>query len=418
MSIEKITMPQLGESVTEGTINTWLVSVGDYVKKYDPIADIMTDKVNAEVPSSFSGIIKEIIAMEGETIEVGAVMCTIETSEDAKIQIAPSTEESPSIIEIEKSHSTPNIAKDSSIDQSMKKRFSPAVLKMSQEHGIDVTKIHGTGKGGRITRKDIEKIIATGNTGTTEKQSNHSQIKIEPQTIPRVGDLEIPVTGVRRAIAEKMVQSKQEIPHAWMTVEVDVTDLVQYRDQVKHEFKVQEGFNLTYFSFFIKAIAQGLKKYPQVNSVWAGDKIIQRKDINISIAVAKDEELFVPVIKQADDKSIKGIAKDIYELAVKARTGNLSTADMQGGTFTVNNTGSFGSIYSMGIINHPQAAIIQVESIVKRPVIINEMFAARDIVNLSLSLDHRILDGLVCGNFLAYVKNTLENMNQDTISVF
>lgn len=416
MSIENITMPQLGESVTEGTINTWLVRVGDYVNKYDPIADIMTDKVNAEVPSSFSGVIKEIIIPEGETIEVGAVMCTIETDEDAAQQ---STETGEQPMKLEKSDpqlEQPDVIEEVSSDQSMKKRYSPAVLKMSQAHGIDLSKVNGTGRGGRITRKDIERIIST---GEIDKKDNQSAIKqTTTQEVSKVGDLEIPVTGVRRAIAEKMVQSKQEIPHAWMTVEVDVTDLVKYRDQVKDEFKVQEGFNLTYFSFFVKAVAQGLKKYPQVNSVWAGDKIIQRKDINISIAVAKEEELFVPVIKQADDKSIKGIAKDIYELAMKARSGKLSAEDMQGGTFTVNNTGSFGSISSMGIINHPQAALIQVESIVKRPVIINDMFAARDIVNLSLSLDHRILDGLVCGSFLAYVKETLENMNKDTINVF
>lgn len=416
MSIEKITMPQLGESVTEGTINTWLVRVGDYVKKYDPIADIMTDKVNAEVPSSFSGVIQEIMTAEGETIEVGTVMCTIETEEIAKQQSTSNNEEPLQSEKNEQPLEKAAITKEVSSDQSMKKRYSPAVLKMSQAHGIDLSEVNGTGRGGRITRKDIERIIST---GEIDKKDNQSAIKqTSPQAATKVGDLEIPVTGVRRAIAEKMVQSKQEIPHAWMTVEVDVTDLVKYRDQVKSEFKAQEGFNLTYFAFFVKAIAQGLKKYPQVNSVWAGDKIIQRKDINISIAVAKEEELFVPVMKQADDKSIKGIAKDIYELAMKARSGKLSAEDMQGGTFTVNNTGSFGSISSMGIINHPQAAIIQVESIVKRPVIINDMFAARDIVNLSLSLDHRILDGLVCGSFLAYVKEILENMNEDTINVF
>ncbi|WP_438804711.1 dihydrolipoamide acetyltransferase family protein [Oceanobacillus saliphilus] len=232
------------------------------------------------------------------------------------------------------------------------------------------------------------------------------------------GDIEIPVKGVRKVIAQNMVKSTQEIPHAWMTVEVDVTDLVSYRNKVKSEFKNTEGFGLTFFAFFVKSVAQALKEYPQLNSMWAGDKIIQKKEINLSIAVAKESELFVPVIKHADEKTIKATARDIYELARKARNGKLTSEDMQGGTFTVNNTGTFGSISSMGVINHPQAAILQVESIVRRPVIINDMFAARDIVNLGLSFDHRILDGLVCGRFLSRVKEILENMNEETINLY
>ncbi len=193
-----------------------------------------------------------------------------------------------------------------------------------------------------------------------------------------------------------MLRSKHEAPHAWMMIEVDVTNLVAYRDSLKNEFKQKEGFNLTYFAFFVKAVSQALKEFPMMNSMWAGDKIIQKKDINISIAVATEDSLFVPVINHADEKTIKGIGRDIQELATKVRTGKLKSAEMQGGTFTVNNTGSFGSVQSMGIINHPQAAILQVESIVKRPVIMDGgMIAARDMVNLCLSLDHRVLDGLV-----------------------
>jgi len=202
-------------------------------------------------------------------------------------------------------------------------------------------------------------------------------------------------------------------------MEVDVTKLVSYRDSIKNEFKAKEGFNLTYFAFFIKAIARALKEFPMMNSVWADDKIIQKQDINLSIAVATEDALFVPVIKNADEKSIKGIAKDIHELSTIVRSGKLRSEHMQGGTFTVNNTGSFGSVQSMGIINYPQAAIIQVESIVKRLVVMEDgSFAARDMVNLCLSLDHRILDGLICGKFLNRVKDILENANKDTMSVY
>ncbi|SEQ21106.1 branched-chain alpha-keto acid dehydrogenase E2 component [Virgibacillus subterraneus] len=423
MASEKINMPQLGESVTEGTISSWLVGAGDKVNKYDPIAEVMTDKVNAEVPSSFTGTIKELIAQEGDTIEVGELMCYIETeggsSSDTGSESKSSNEKQETAKEEEPSE-----------DQSMKKRYSPAVLRMAQENDIDLNQVNGSGRGGRITRKDIEKVIASGEVpkadesksdskaASVQKQESRQNSAPAPQPTTQAGDIEIPVTGVRKAIAQNMVRSTQEIPHAWMTVEADVTELVNFRGKVKDEFKQKEGYSLTFFAFFVKAVAQALKEYPQLNSTWAEDKIIQRKDINLSIAVAKDQELFVPVIKNADEKSIKGIAKDIYELAMKARSGKLTSDDMKGGTFTVNNTGSFGSIHSMGVINHPQAAILQVESIVKRPVIINDMFAARDMVNLSLSLDHRILDGLVCGQFLARVKEILENTNKETTNVY
>ncbi|TCT22598.1 branched-chain alpha-keto acid dehydrogenase E2 component [Melghiribacillus thermohalophilus] len=431
MAVEKINMPQLGESVTEGTISTWLVKEGDQVNKYDPIAEVMTDKVNAEVPSSFTGVIKEIVAQEGETISVGELMCYIETegAGEGEVDAEEKGKEEGS------AETKEDTKKETSEDQPMKKRYSPAVLRLAQEHDIDLNQVEGTGRGGRITRKDLEKIIESGNIpksgdARAEKTAAHAQKQPEPQAAPEQaqpaapqapsypGDVEIPVTGVRKAIAQNMVRSKQEIPHAWMMVEVDVTNLVEYRDSIKNEFKQKEGFSLTYFAFFVKAVAQALKEYPQLNSTWAGDKIIQRKDINLSIAVAKGEELFVPVIKNADEKSIKGIAKEINELAQKVRTGKLTQDDMQGGTFTVNNTGSFGSVQSMGVINHPQAAILQVESIVKRPVIKDGMFAARDMVNLCLSLDHRILDGLICGHFLARVKEILENMSKENTSVY
>ncbi|MUV39698.1 Dihydrolipoyllysine-residue (2-methylpropanoyl)transferase [Lentibacillus sp. JNUCC-1] len=427
MTIEKINMPQLGESVTEGTISTWLVKEGDHVNKYDPIAEVMTDKVNAEVPSSFSGVIKDIIAQEGDTLEVGSLMCHIEIEGAAE-----RPEESDSDSQSKSNQEGSAEPSDQSSDQSMKKRYSPAVLRLSQEHGINLEEVSGTGRGGRITRKDIEAVIAQGGKASADTQKQEVKPEQEmpsastesapkPTAVPvdsQAGDVEIPVKGVRKMIADNMVKSKTEIPHAWMTVEVDVTNLVALRNQVKNEFKQNEGYSLTYFAFFVKAVAQALKEYPILNSTWAGDRIIKKKDINISIAVAKDDELFVPVIKQADELTVKGIARNIYELAQKARNGKLTAEDMQGGTFTVNNTGSFGSVSSMGVINHPQAAILQVESIVKRPVIINDMFAARDMVNLSLSLDHRVLDGLVCGRFLNRVKNILEEMNAQTTSIY
>ncbi|PIC75669.1 branched-chain alpha-keto acid dehydrogenase subunit E2 [Sporosarcina sp. P19] len=440
MGIEKITMPKLGESVTEGTIEKWLVAPGDTVAKYDSLAEVTTDKVTAEVPSSFSGTIKEIIAKEGDTIEVGETVCLIEIEGDAEapVQVSSPKADAPAEKPAEKPVQEAPKAKSQPVTGGKAAgRFSPAVLKMSQENGIDLAQVSGTGREGRITRKDIQAFIESGG---AQSQTAPQEVAVQEESQQRVassdqqsapeqavssnvklenGDIEIPVTSVRRAIANNMVRSVTEAPHAWMMIEVDVTELVLLRDSVKKEFKEKEGFNLTYFAFFIKAISQALKEYPEMNSMWAGDTIVMKKDINISIAVATDDALYVPVIKETDEKTIKGIGREIHELAGKVRNGKLKSTEMQGGTFTVNNTGSFGSVQSMGIINYPQAAILQVESIVKRPVIMdNGMMAARDMVNLCLSLDHRVLDGLVCGRFLARVKELLEGMAKDKTSLY
>ncbi|WP_071460067.1 dihydrolipoamide acetyltransferase family protein [Bacillus massilinigeriensis] len=441
MAIQQITMPQLGESVTEGTISKWLVSPGDKVNKYDPLAEVMTDKVNAEVPSSFSGTIKELIAGEGDTLAVGEVILTIETEGGTETPGSSNAEEKAT--GEEKETKVPAEAAGlgdkqvpSPAVERGKARYSPAVLKMSQEHGIDLSLVTGTGTEGRITRKDLQKIIDSGNIPQSapetkavpeveapakEKQaaSGTPTLQAAPSIPVASGDVEIPVTGVRKAIAANMLRSKHEAPHAWTMVEVDATNLVEYRNSLKSEFKKKEGFNLTFFAFFVKAIAQALKEFPEINSMWAGENIIRKKDINISIAVATDDALFVPVIKHADEKTIKGIAREITELAGKVRSGKLRSEDMQGGTFTVNNTGSFGSVQSMGIINYPQAAILQVESIVKRPVVMdNGMIAVRDMVNLCLSLDHRVLDGLVCGRFLKRIKEIVENISKENTPLY
>lgn len=428
-------MPQLGESVTEGTISKWLVGLGDKVKKYDPLAEVMTDKVNAEIPSSFSGTIKELIANEGDTLSIGEVILLIEVAGSGN-----GNSETEDIETVEEKTEVPSVnVTDTNIKKGVNSgRYSPAVLKLSQEHGIDLSLVSGSGAGGRITRKDLMKVIESGTIppqvesiqeletvsqivkGEKSESTPPTQAPLKTHSSPvGAGDIEIPVTGIRKAIATNMMRSKQEVPHAWTMVEVDVTNLVEYRNSLKDTFKQKEGFNLTFFAFFVKAAAQALKEFPEINSMWAGDKIIQKRDINISIAVATDDALFVPVIKNADEKTIKGIAREITELAEKVRSGKLRSEDMQGGTFTVNNTGSFGSVQSMGIINYPQAAILQVESIVKRPVVVNNgMIAVRDMVNLCLSLDHRILDGLVCGRFLQRIKEILEGTSKDKTPIY
>ncbi|EBF5841532.1 2-oxo acid dehydrogenase subunit E2 [Listeria monocytogenes] len=417
MAVEKITMPKLGESVTEGTISSWLVKPGDTVEKYDAIAEVLTDKVTAEIPSSFSGTIKEILAEEDETLEVGEVICTIETADAGSSEPVAEVEQTETKAPEKQETKQVKLA-----DAPASGRFSPAVLRIAGENNIDLSTVEGTGKGGRITRKDLLQVIENGPVATKQDVQSQSAPQEKTATPAPVrsaaGDREIPINGVRKAIAKHMSVSKQEIPHAWMMVEVDATGLVRYRNAVKDSFKKEEGYSLTYFAFFIKAVAQALKEFPQLNSTWAGDKIIEHANINISIAIAAGDLLYVPVIKNADEKSIKGIAREISELAGKARNGKLSQADMEGGTFTVNSTGSFGSIQSMGIINHPQAAILQVESIVKRPVIIDDMIAVRDMVNLCLSIDHRILDGLLAGKFLQAIKANVEKISKENTALY
>ncbi|EAC5222154.1 2-oxo acid dehydrogenase subunit E2 [Listeria monocytogenes] len=415
MAVEKITMPKLGESVTEGTISSWLVKPGDTVEKYDAIAEVLTDKVTAEIPSSFSGTIKEILAEEDETLEVGEVICTIETADAGSSEPVAEVEQTETKAPEKQETKQVKLA-----EAPASGRFSPAVLRIAGENNIDLSTVEGTGKGGRITRKDLLQVIENGPVATkAEVQSAPQEKTTTPAPVrSAAGDREIPINGVRKAIAKHMSVSKQEIPHAWMMVEVDATGLVSYRNAVKDSFKKEEGYSLTYFAFFIKAVAQALKEFPQLNSTWADDKIIEHANINISIAIAAGDLLYVPVIKNADEKSIKGIAREISELAGKARNGKLSQADMEGGTFTVNSTGSFGSVQSMGIINHPQAAILQVESIVKRPVIIDDMIAVRDMVNLCLSIDHRILDGLLAGKFLQAIKANVEKISKENTALY
>ncbi|MDH9160005.1 MULTISPECIES: dihydrolipoamide acetyltransferase family protein [Staphylococcus] len=417
----EIKMPKLGESVHEGTIEQWLVSVGDIVEEYDPLCEVITDKVTAEVPSSYAGTITEIVVEEGTTVEVGRVICHLDTAEETVKDSATDNnndtpKETTTAVTSSEHESTANgnEAKNNG-------RYSPVVFKLASENQIDLSQVIGTGFEGRVTKKDIEKVIKE---GTNKTPSTAVAPKDSPKVThqakynePSPGS-SIPVNGVRKQIAQNMVNSVNEIPHAWMMVEADATNLVKTRNHHKQSFKESEGYNLTFFAFFVKAVAEALKAYPLLNSSWQDSEIIMHKDVNVSIAVADEDKLYVPVIKNADEKSIKGIAREINELAQKARNKKLRSEDMQGGTFTVNNTGTFGSVSSMGIINHPQAAILQIESVIKKPVVIDDMIAIRNMVNLCLSIDHRILDGLQAGRFMNFVKTRIEQYSVEHTSIY
>lgn len=414
----EITMPKLGESVTEGTIENWLVKVGDTVNEYDPLCEVNTAKVTAEVPSVYDGVITEILVEEGDTVDVGVPICKIEVAgEETPPDDQPDQKAETAAAETDETQTEkPAAAKQDG------RRLSPVVMRLIGEHQIDINNLTGTGFNGRITKKDVEKYLENGpvkETAAAVKSAGKPAEEVQAKKAPAVQSGEsIKVTGVRKEIAKRMVQSKTEIPHAWLMMEVDATNLVNLRNKHKVKFKEQEGYNLTFFSFFVKAVSEVLKDYPILNSSWDGDTITVHDDINLSIAVANEDKLFVPVIKNADERSLTGIAKSISTLADKARSNKLTGDDMSGGTFTVNNTGAFGSIQSMGIINQPQVAILQVESIVKKPVFIGDMLAARHMVNLCLSIDHRVLDGLAAGQFLQAVKDKIENLDPDADSVY
>jgi 2-oxoisovalerate dehydrogenase E2 component (dihydrolipoyl transacylase) len=437
--IVEIKMPQLAESLVSATLDRWLKQPGEYVDMYEPLCEMLTEKVNAELPSTVRGTVVKHLIGAGETVDVGTAICLVEIEADSEAAVgqAGSTPAAATSVHAP-SPSRPAIATvaTGAADPSapMRNRYSPAVQRLAAERGIDLSLVVGTGEGGRITRKDVLDYVP----GTSPKA--HAQpfvpmdpkvsvrttglhlsdsiripsVEVQGQEVPGRGEYFIDVSPIRSTIARNMRQSVTEIPHAWTMIEVDVTSLVMLRSKLKEDFKRSEGINLTYMPFMIKAVVNAIKDYPIMNSVWAVDKIIVKRDINISLAVGTEDSVYTPVIRNADQKTIAGIAHEIDDLVQRTRGNKLTLNDLQGGTFTVNNTGSFGSILSQPIINYPQAAILTFESIVKRPVVINDMIAVRSMANLCLSLDHRILDGVICGRFLQRVKENLESFNLDT----
>lgn len=465
MSLSKklvdVVMPQLAESLVSATIAKWLKKPGDTIEEYEPICEVITDKVNAEIPATMDGVMGELLAQEGEEVAVGHLICRIEvpSAEQAgassQSPTAEASHQGATISQVSSAHGSEGngAPAKSAVNAGQRGRYSPAVLTLAAEHGINLELISGTGLGGRITRKDILQYIESGAAQVaTSPQGTQAQVAeqapsavvppqppvaIEPPApepvrhsglhlsqIPVTPKIEveggnrseyfIDVTPIRSAIARNMRQSVSEIPHGWMMIEVDVTNMVQLRNKLKNEFMKKEGINLTYLAFMMKAVVSAIKDYPIMNSVWAVDKIIVKRDINISLAVGTEDSVLTPVIQKADQKNIAGLAREIDDLASKVRAGKLRLDDMQNGTFTVNNTGSFGSILSQPIINYPQAAILTFESIVKKPVIINDMLAIRSMANLCLSLDHRILDGVICGRFMQRVKDNIEGYTLET----
>ena len=452
-----IELPQVGESVTEGVIGRWLKSPGERVERFDPLVEVVTDKVNMEMPSPVSGTLTAIIAAEGETVPMGAPIAEMEVEGEVAASepdagatgTAETVQEAPAdrigtllkdVAPVGPTGSGGPISSGTASEASAReagagtraaagttsgptsgqasrrggragrRRHSPAVLRLADEHGVDLARLEriaGTGIGGRVTVKDLRGVLERGMDAAAD-----SAPAVEAGPAP--DEERVPLSAVRRMIAENMVRSATDIPQAWTLVEVDVSGLVARRAAARDEFRRREGINITYLPFVMKAVAESLKENPLLNSSWGGDSIIYKRRVNIGIAAATPNGLVVPVVHDADTLSVAGLARRLDDLTTRARSGRLTLEDVQGGTFTLNNTGALGSALSQPLVNHPQAAILTTEAIVKRPVVVGDGIAIRSMMNVCMSFDHRVMDGAEASAFINAVKRRLEGIGADT----
>ena len=401
-------MPQLGESVTEGTVDRWLKQEGDMVRLDEPIVEVVTDKVNAEIPSPFEGRLVRINVAAGETVAIGTALAELEVegTADAAEPAKPETDNRD-----EPAPSAPAPRAPSSAASSTEgDRVSPAVRRLLEDNGLELSQVTGTGGGGRVQRDDVIAYLAEHRTPGPAKGQPAA-----PPSDPR--DELVRISTVRRQIAEHMVRSVSTSPHAWALREVDVTNLVEYRAAQKAQFEARHGFPLSYVPFFIQIVCDALMKNPYLNSTWTEEGIILKPYVNMGIAVALPDSLIVPVIKDADQMGFIDLAHSLNDLATRARNKTLRPEDVRGGTFTLNNTGALGSVAGQSIINQPQAAILSTESIRKRPVVVDDAVAIRPMMNLTMSFDHRIIDGLAAARFLNAVQSGIEDWTPASLKI-
>ncbi len=468
MSTE-VVMPQMGESIAEGTITKWLKKVGDRVERDEPLFEISTDKVDAEIPSPAAGTLTEIRHNEGETVEVNKVVAVLDGANGGAAVAAPAATESQPAApapqttapaeaakaqqSTEPTASAPSAAaktpappkpaeppaqsKASPVQQSAptppaksadnggtqtvedlrRTKSSPLVRRIAEEHGVDIARLEGTGLSGRVTKNDILSFIESGSAAAPAPSSQASAPVQEPSPAPPIkpgeGDRVEQMTVMRKKIAEHMVLSRRTSAHVTTVYEIDMTRIAKLRDQYKDQFQERTGTKLTFMPFIFQAIIRGLRKFPIFNAQVSGDQMIYKRDINLGMAVALDWGLIVPVIKRADDLSISGLARAANDLADRARSKQLKPDEVTGGTFTITNPGVFGGLFGTPIINQPQLAILGVGKIEKRPRVIStpdgdDYIAIRWLAYFALSFDHRVIDGADAERFLAYVKEELE----------
>jgi 2-oxoisovalerate dehydrogenase E2 component (dihydrolipoyl transacylase) len=414
MSLAQIKMPQLGESVTEGTVDKWLKHEGDFVKRDEPIVEVVTDKVNAEIPSPYEGKLVKIAAAEGEVVRVGSVIAQIEVA-GAAPAAAPTTSTAPAAAPPPAKAQAPVAAGHPAPAGDEHPRLSPAVRKLAAENGLDPMTIRGSGMGGRVTREDV--LAAVGSDAGVAAPTSPRTQPSAPARVDGAREELVKLSIMRKSIAEHMVRSLATSPHAWTLQEIDVTNLVRYRESEKDGFRARHGVALTYLPFVVQVLIPALKQFPWLNSTWSDDGVILKHYLNLGIAVSIPDGLIVPVLKDADQLGFTELVKRLSDLIERARNKQLKPEDVQAGTFTLNNTGATGSVASQPIINQPQAAILTTESIVRRPVVVGDGIAVRHMMNMCLSFDHRIIDGMMAGQFLAFMKQGLEGWTAASIKL-
>ena len=441
----EVEMPQVGESVTEAIIGKWLVAPGDVVRKYDPLVEVVTDKVNMEVSATTDGTVTKLIAEEGATIAMGSIIAEMDVSEDVVLPAA----DAPDSTEMQQEDRAGRIGtmvtganvgptggefRDTSLEtgdatgeqpaseqpsrarnvsggaSGRKAVYSPVVLRLAQRHAIDLARLSGSGQGGRVTKRDVERYLEQLPDQHSAATTDASHADDQP---PPGDQLTLP-SPIRTMIAERMARSVREIPHAWAAIEVDMTHVVRYRESQRQAVKSATGSRLTYLPISVLVVARALRRHPRLNASWTTDGVVLRGSVNIGIAVASEHGLFVPVLQNADTMGLNRAVQECRRLIEAGRGNRLSIADVSDGTFTLNNTGAFGGMLGGAIINYPQAAILNTESIVKRPVVVehpdgSESIGIRHMMNLCLSFDHRVIDGAEAMAFLNYVKTHFES---------
>ena len=440
-----IIMPQMGESIVEGTITKWLKKPGDKVKRDEPLFEISTDKVDAEIPAPASGVLREIKVSEGTTVGVNTVVGTIAADGEASAtptKAAPAAAPVAAKLEEKKEDkkevqagrpspsSTPAPATPQPAarrEEEEETRSSPLVRKIAREHNLSLSQISGTGLGGRITKQDITSFIerhssapaSSGSAAANSTASASAQARPAAPSLPSPypGDL-VPMTNMRKIIAQRMIESRRTSAHVHCMYEVDFSRIVSLRNKQKAGFEQRHGVRLTFMPFFVRAAIIALQQWPIINATLEGDNIHYHRNINVGIAVALDWGLIVPVLKNAGDLNFLGLQRGITDLGERARNKKLKPEDVEGSTFTVTNPGQFGAVFGLPIINQPNSAIMGVGGITKQPMVVtdkedNDSIAIRSVVHLTLGYDHRLIDGAVADQFMALVKKTLESWSEE-----
>jgi 2-oxoglutarate dehydrogenase E2 component (dihydrolipoamide succinyltransferase) len=422
-----VVMPQMGESITEGTLTKWLKRAGDRVERDEPLFEISTDKVDSEIPSPAAGVLAEILVQEGQVVAVNTVVARIGEAGEAAVaaptvaeapapaaEPAPAPVAQPAVIE-----AAPAAATEEDLGP-----VSPLVRRMARENNVDLKLVAGTGPGGRITKADMEAYLAPKSAQAAPAPA--TVVAVPPQTPPAAQAAPVarvepvrtrvePMSIMRAKIAEHMVMSKRTSAHVTTVHRIDMTGIARLRAKVKDEFQQRYGFPLTFLPFIARAAVEAIRQYPVFNTSIEGTNILYHNEVNLGIAVALDNGLIVPVIRGADEKNIVGLQRSIVDLAARARSKQLKPEDVQGGTFSITNFGSFGSLFATPVINQPQVAILGVGAIEKAPVVIGDAIAIRHMAYLALTFDHRLIDGATADQFCQKVKAVLENWSDQIL---